>query len=76
MLQEDFELANQAFSRAQSSDPDYTLAWIGQGMVAALLGEVADAQELFEHAFQIGGVYNVSLATHNTPCYANLCRLL
>jgi len=71
MLQEDFELANQAFSRAQSCDPDYTLAWIGQGMVATLLGEVADAQELFEHAFQIGGIYNVSSQVYTKSYYAN-----
>ena len=53
MLQNDFDLANQAFSKAQSTDPEYAQAWVGQGLLALLLGELKDAQELFEHAFQI-----------------------
>lgn len=46
----DSELANEAFYRAQTLDPDYTPAWVGQGMVATLNGHDEDASALFEHA--------------------------
>ncbi|KAI5789864.1 hypothetical protein FPQ18DRAFT_38049 [Pyronema domesticum] len=52
-LQEDYLLANEAFSRAQSTDPEYALAWVGQGIIAGILGEAREAQELFQHAFEI-----------------------
>ncbi|RPA93643.1 protein prenylyltransferase [Choiromyces venosus 120613-1] len=53
LLQNDIQLANEAFSRAQSADPEYALAWVGQGIIAAMTGNEADAQDLFEHAFEI-----------------------
>lgn len=46
----DLELANEALLRAQILDPDYTLAWVGQAMVAATNGHDADARGLLEHA--------------------------
>ncbi|KAH0827587.1 superkiller protein 3 [Lanmaoa asiatica] len=46
----DLELANEALLRAQILDPDYTLAWVGQAMVAAANGHTADARGLLEHA--------------------------
>ncbi|KAA8909787.1 hypothetical protein FN846DRAFT_941480 [Sphaerosporella brunnea] len=52
-IQEDYMLANEAFSRAQSTDPEYALAWVGQGIIATILGESREAQELFQHAFEI-----------------------
>ncbi len=53
LLQNDYQLANEAFTRAQSTDPDYAHAWLGQGLLAANLGEVEEAQTLFSHAFEI-----------------------
>ncbi|CUS14034.1 unnamed protein product [Tuber aestivum] len=53
LLQNDIQLANEAFSRAQSADPEYALAWVGQGIIASMTGNEADAQDLFEHAFEI-----------------------
>ena len=53
LLQQDNQLANDAFARAQSADPEYTHAWVGQGILALLLGEVDEAQSLFTHAFEI-----------------------
>ena len=53
LLQNDNQLANDAFTRAQSTDPDYAHAWLGQGLLAAKLGEVDEAQNLFSHAFEI-----------------------
>ncbi|EIN11575.1 superkiller protein 3 SKI3 [Punctularia strigosozonata HHB-11173 SS5] len=45
----DAELANEALYRAQTLDPDYTLAWVGQGLVATANGHDTDARALFEH---------------------------
>lgn len=55
MLQNDYELANQAFARSQSADPDYAHAWVGQGMLAKHLGESKESYALFTHAFEIAG---------------------
>ena len=52
-LQEDYMLANEAFSRAQSTDPEYALAWVGQRILATILGDEEEAQGLFQHAFDI-----------------------
>lgn len=53
LLQNDTELAHQAFSRAQSTDPDYALAWVGEGIVALLFGEANEALSHFTHAFEL-----------------------
>lgn len=53
LLQSDFQLANDAFARAQSADPTYAHAWLGQGLLAHLLGEAKEAQNLYAHAFEI-----------------------
>lgn len=47
---EDVELANEAFYKAQILDPDYALAWVGQGLVATANRHDKDAGALFEHA--------------------------
>ncbi|CAD6569378.1 MAG: Superkiller protein 3 [Alectoria sarmentosa] len=53
LIQNDVQLAHEAFTRAQSSDPDYAQAWLGQGLLAKQLGEVNEARQLFTHAFEI-----------------------
>lgn len=53
LLQNDTELAHQAFSRAQSQDPDYSLAWVGEGIVALLFGDATEALSHFTHAFEL-----------------------
>ncbi|OAF99704.1 TPR-like protein [Paraphaeosphaeria sporulosa] len=53
LLQNDTELAHQAFSRAQSQDPDYALAWVGEGIVALLFGDTNEALSHFTHAFEL-----------------------
>ena len=47
---EDVELANEAFYKAQILDPDYALAWVGQGLVATANSHDREASALFEHA--------------------------
>lgn len=49
----DYELAHLAFSKAQSSDPDYSHAWVGEGIVALLTGHAEEALLHFTHAFEI-----------------------
>lgn len=58
LLQNDLVLANEAFTRAQSTDPDYAHAWLGQGFVALLSHKnikeaVKEARALFTHAMEI-----------------------
>ena len=53
LIQNDVQLANDAYTRAQSSDPDYAQAWLGQGLLAMQMGEVKEARKLFTHAFEI-----------------------
>ncbi|KAJ2521903.1 Superkiller protein 3 [Coemansia sp. RSA 2049] len=43
----DIELANRAFSKSQTVDPEFTPAWIGQAIIAETLGS-AECVELFE----------------------------
>ncbi|KAH7888376.1 superkiller protein 3 [Phlebopus sp. FC_14] len=56
----DLELANEALLRAQILDPDYTLAWVGQALVATANGHDVDARTLLEHA--VGLTADVPLA--------------
>ncbi|KAL6705328.1 Superkiller protein 3 [Coniothyrium glycines] len=53
LLQSDYELSHVAFSRAQSQDPDYSLAWVGEGIVALLTGDANEALSHFTHAFEL-----------------------
>ncbi|KAM7220710.1 Superkiller protein 3 [Rhypophila decipiens] len=53
LLQNDMELAHEALTRAQSTDPDYAQAWLGQGIVALLQGNSKEARVLFTHAMDI-----------------------
>lgn len=53
LLQNDYELAHMAFARAQSTDPDYPQAWLGEGLIALLWGDAKEALSHFTHAFEI-----------------------
>ena len=57
---DDFELAHEAFSKAQSTDPDYVNAWVGEGLVALQLGDAHEARSHFEHAFEIADCSEVA----------------
>ena len=52
----DVELANEAFYLAQSSDPDYSLAWLGQALVANAGGHGPGAIGILEHTI---GLFNI-----------------
>ncbi|KAJ3501664.1 hypothetical protein NLJ89_g9238 [Agrocybe chaxingu] len=49
----DVELANEALYRGQVLDPDNTLAWVGQFLIAAGNGDQVDAGLLLEHAVRL-----------------------
>lgn len=53
LLSGDAKLANDLYTRAQSTDPDYAHAWLGQGFVALLYGDAKEARGLFTHAMEI-----------------------
>ena len=53
LLQDDHLLANLAFSRAQAVDPEYSQAWLGQGLLASSIGDLREAALLFNHAWEI-----------------------
>jgi len=53
LLQHDHALAHQAFGRAQSTDPSYAHAWVGEGLIALLSGDAEEALSHFTHAFEI-----------------------
>ena len=52
---DNLQFANEAFTRAQSTDPDYAHAWLGQGFVALLTGNEKEARGLFTHAVDMAG---------------------
>lgn len=66
LLQNDFELAQQAFGRAQSTDPDYAHAWIGVGLLDLLAGRHTEALNHFTHAFDISDSRSVITKMHYT----------
>ena len=58
LIQDDYQLANEAFTRAQSADPDYALAWLGQGLLAETSSDGVEARHLFTHAHEIADSLN------------------
>lgn len=57
----DAELAHAAFARAQSTDPQHAPAWLGEGLVAARLGDKREALSHYTHGLEIGGGGGASL---------------
>ncbi|OAP58478.1 hypothetical protein AYL99_07568 [Fonsecaea erecta] len=64
LLNNDIELAGEAFTRAQSEDPEYSEAWIGQGFLAMLYGSLNEARGLFMHAFEIADAHVLPAKRH------------
>jgi superkiller protein 3 len=64
LLQNDIELAHQAFGRAQSTDPDYAHAWVGEGLLALLTGDATLALNHFTHAFEISDSTSLLVKRH------------
>ncbi|KAK9721013.1 Superkiller protein 3 [Basidiobolus ranarum] len=65
LLQSDLELASQAFSTAQSLDPEWINAWLGQAFIA----EIHDQENfnLFQHTFDI----SLASALEANYCFAS-----
>lgn len=51
---DEHELANEALLRAQTVDPDWAAAWVGQSLLAQAAGHAPQATSLLEHASSLG----------------------
>ncbi|KAF5303636.1 hypothetical protein FQA39_LY09883 [Lamprigera yunnana] len=67
LLLGDFNLANEAYSQAQRSDPNYVNSWIGQALIAETLG-MDDAMDLFRHSTLLGYHHQGSIGYGNWVC--------
>lgn len=86
LLQNDVKLANESFTRAQSTEPDYAHAWLGQGFVALMYGDAKEARGLLTHAMDIAESssvltrrqYSVAVFDHilTAPSNFNITSLL
>ena len=50
---DDLDLASDAFLKAQTLDPDHTLAWVGQALLATRNGHHTESRMLFGHAVSL-----------------------
>ncbi|RDA87056.1 hypothetical protein CP532_3237 [Ophiocordyceps camponoti-leonardi (nom. inval.)] len=64
LLSRDLKLANEAYTRAQSADPDYAQAWLGQAFIALLVGDAKEARSLFTHAMDIAEASSLPSRQH------------
>ncbi|KAG5677413.1 hypothetical protein PVAND_007171 [Polypedilum vanderplanki] len=64
----EIKLANKAFSRAQQSDTSFLNAWIGQALIAELIGDKDEAMDLFRHCTQLGFHHESSIGYPNYVC--------
>ncbi|KAA1474268.1 superkiller protein 3 [Dentipellis sp. KUC8613] len=53
LYHDDPDLANEALYKAQTLDPDYDLAWVGQSLVARRNEHYKDSRALLEHAVSL-----------------------
>ncbi|QSL66882.1 hypothetical protein MERGE_001269 [Pneumocystis wakefieldiae] len=51
MINEDFDLAYEAYIKSQSVDPDYWVSRIGLGFISKIMGDTLEAKEQFEISF-------------------------
>ena len=73
LMQNDHELAHQAFARAQSTDPTYAHAWVGEGLIALLLGDAKEAFSHFTHAFEVSDSASlISKRLYSTSAFDHL----
>ena len=62
------ELANKAFKESQNSDPAYMRGWVGQALLAELMGYDAESMDLFRHATFLGNELESSVGYANWVC--------
>ncbi|KAM3417777.1 hypothetical protein BST61_g6006 [Cercospora zeina] len=74
LLQNDIELAHQSFGRAQSTDPEYAHAWVGEGIIALMTGNTKEALNHFTHAAEISD--SASLITKRQYSVSSFDHLL
>src|SRR3954452_23399833 len=55
----DYEIADDAFGKAQIVSPEHSLAWMGKALVALQRGERHLAENLFDQAATLSGGFEV-----------------
>ncbi|PHH82304.1 hypothetical protein CDD82_6412 [Ophiocordyceps australis] len=68
LLSGDTKLAKEAYTKAQSADPEYAHAWIGQAFIALLSGGQAEARGLLTHAMSIADASSLPTRRHYSAC--------
>lgn len=62
------QLANKAFKESQNQDPDYYRGWVGQALLAEMMGCDAEAMDLFRHSTILGNELESSIGYANWVC--------
>ncbi|PHH59364.1 hypothetical protein CDD81_3345 [Ophiocordyceps australis] len=68
LLSGDTKLAKEAYTKAQSADPEYAHGWVGQAFIALLGGNHAEARGLLTHAMSIADASSLPTRRHYSAC--------
>ncbi|KAG8720783.1 Superkiller protein 3 [Ceratobasidium sp. 394] len=71
---DDTELAQHVFTRAQTLDPEASLAWVGQSLLAAQGKKYTEAQTLLEHAVSLSAYAPRADKEYATQRFAHSCN--
>ncbi|EMR08560.1 hypothetical protein PNEG_03040 [Pneumocystis murina B123] len=63
MINEDFDLAYEAYMKSQTVDPDYWVSRIGLGFISKIMGDTLEAKEQFEISF-INSSQNIPIVNY------------
>ncbi|KTW31561.1 hypothetical protein T552_04059 [Pneumocystis carinii B80] len=63
MINEDFDLAYEAYMKSQIVDPDYWVSRIGLGFISKIMDDILDAKEQFEISF-INSSQNIPIVNY------------
>lgn len=63
MINEDFDLAYEAFTKSQIADPDYWVPRVGLGFISKIMDDISEAKEQFEISF-INSSQNIPIVNY------------
>ena len=61
------QLAHEAFKVSQALDPGYVASWVGQALIAEMVGH-KDAMDLFRHATELGNHVRITYQFPSCGC--------
>ena len=67
-------MANRAFKESQNQDPSYLRGWVGQALLAEVMGADAESMDLFRHATFLGNELESSIGYANWVCKYDLSQ--